>query len=126
MHTSTTTTTGQKRFNPLTCPQYKQADHAHRLHILAVDLDGGPIGASLLSTTALLSGTHGQPTYITTPYSSSEAETYDSIYHRVRTGGTVWGAIIANPPHPPTSPPLSPLLKHHHNNNTLRPHLRPQ
>lgn len=97
MHTSTTTTTGQKRFNPLTCPQYKQADHAHRLHILAVDLDGGPIGASLLSTTALLSGTHGQPTYITTPYSSSEAETYDSIYHRVRTGGTVWGAIIANP-----------------------------
>ncbi|RPB07560.1 hypothetical protein P167DRAFT_495636 [Morchella conica CCBAS932] len=76
---------------------YKQADHAHRLHILAIDLDGGPIGSSLLSTTALLSGTHGQPTYVNTPYDSSSDETYDSIYNRVRTGGSIWGAIIANP-----------------------------
>ncbi|KAH0603556.1 uncharacterized protein H6S33_007878 [Morchella sextelata] len=78
---------------------YKQADHAHRLHILAIDLDGGPIGSSLLSTTALLSGTHGQPTYVNTPFSSSSAssESYSSIYTRVRTGGPIWGAIIANP-----------------------------
>lgn len=76
---------------------YKQAEHAHRLHILAVDLDGGPIGSSLLSTTALLSGTSDQPTYVNTPYDPSSDDTFDTIYNRVRSGGPIWGAIIANP-----------------------------
>lgn len=63
--------------------------------MLAVDLDGGVIGRSLLDTVGLLSGTKGEPTYELVEYSGSE--TYDSIYDRVRAGGRIWGAIIAGP-----------------------------
>ncbi|CCX16286.1 Similar to Nitrosoguanidine resistance protein SNG1; acc. no. P46950 [Pyronema omphalodes CBS 100304] len=75
---------------------YKQSQYAHRLHVIAIDLDGGPIGASVLDTVTGLNGQPGMPTWERIPYGSGE--TFEDIYHKVWTGdNNIWGAIVANP-----------------------------
>jgi len=74
--------------------QYQQSDYTHRLHVFAVDFDGGQIGESLLQTVEGLNGQHGQPTWQPIRYDSGE--TYNSIYNKVWEGNSIWGAIIAN------------------------------
>ncbi|KAI5783657.1 hypothetical protein EDC01DRAFT_789346 [Geopyxis carbonaria] len=74
---------------------HNQNGYAHRLHIVAADLDGGAVGAALLNAAATLNRTPGQLSWDPVPFSAGT--TYEEVHAQVRAGSSIWGALVATP-----------------------------
>ncbi len=75
--------------------QYQQEENFHKLHILAVDFDGGTVGQAMLD---IISGLDPHDNRMATfeIIHFNSGETFHDIWETVRAGNDIWAALIAN------------------------------